>query len=79
MNMGRVSIGYQCMSVMVDANGISAPPLPHSSSANTVATKPMAPNTLCPVTSMSIIIENISRAIISWLMRCPSQGTWRGP
>jgi len=65
MNMGSVSIGYQLSSVIVEAKGISAPPLPHSTTANTVATKPMAPNTRWPVTSISIIMANISRAISS--------------
>ncbi len=50
---------------MVEANGISTAPFPHSARAKTVATKPMAPKTRCPVSSISIIIENISRAIAS--------------
>jgi len=65
MNMGSVSMGYQLSRVMVEAKGISAAPLPHSSSAKIVATKPMAPNTRWPVTSITIMVANISRAMSS--------------
>ncbi len=65
MNSGRVSSGYQLKSLNAALNGISMPPSPQSARAATVATNPMAPNTRCPVISMSIIEANISRAIIS--------------
>ena len=63
MNSGRVSSGYHFISFMAAVNAISEPPSPHSQSADATATKPMAANTRCPVSSMSIIEENISTAI----------------
>ncbi len=65
MNMGRVIIGYQLISVMVEANGISTAPSPHSARAKTVATNPMAPKTRCPVSSRSMNVENIRTAMVS--------------
>jgi hypothetical protein len=65
MNMGRVSIGYQLSSVMVEAKGISIAPSPHSASENAAATNPIAPNTRCPVSSRSMNVENIRTAIAS--------------
>jgi hypothetical protein len=65
MNIGRVSRGYHFMSFIAALNAISEPPFPQRNRAAMAATNPMAPNTLCPVRSMSIIDENISNAIIS--------------
>ena len=65
MNSGSVSIGYQLSSPIEALNGISKPPSPHSSSAKPVATKPIAPNTRCPVRSSSIIEANIRSAMSS--------------
>ena len=44
---------------------MSEPPMPHSHNAEIAATKPMAPKTRCPVSSISIIAENMKTAIIS--------------
>ena len=55
MNSGRVSSGYQFSSWMLALNGISEAPSPHSASANAEATKPIAANTRCPVSSRSIM------------------------
>jgi hypothetical protein len=65
MNIGRVRSGYHFMSFMLALKAISEPPSPHSNMADAAATKPMAPNTRCPVRSMSIIVENIMTAMSS--------------
>ena len=65
MNKGRVSSGYQFSRAMLALNGISEAPSPHSSRAKPVATQPIAANTRCPVSSRTIIDENISRAMSS--------------
>jgi hypothetical protein len=65
MNRGRVSRGYHFINFMAALKAISDPPSPHSHRAATTATKPMAPNTRWPVSSMTIMELNISRAIIS--------------
>ena len=41
------------------------PPVPHMNRAAPTATKPIAPNTRCPVSNISIMVENIIIAIIS--------------
>ncbi len=69
MNIGSVSSGYHFISFIAAENGMSDPPVPHSSMAAAAPTKPMAPNTRCPVMSISIMVENISSAIISWDIR----------
>ncbi|MOA27020.1 hypothetical protein D3C78_1478600 [compost metagenome] len=68
-NSGRVSSGYHFISFIAALNGSSTPPSPHSSRAAAAATKPMAPNTRLPVSSNSIIEENISRAMGDSLIR----------
>ena len=68
INIGRVSRGYQFSSLMLAAKAISEPPSPHNSKANRAATKPMAPNTRCPLSSSSSMAENIESAISSWLI-----------
>jgi len=65
MNMGSVSSGYHFMSFIAAENGMSSPPTPQSRRPATVATKPMAAKTRCPVISISIMVLNISRAITS--------------
>jgi len=69
-NIGSVSSGYQRITLIVWENPRSYPPRsPQSRTAATTATKPMAPNTRCPVNSISIMVENISAAISSYDIR----------
>ena len=65
MNSGRVRSGYHFISLAAALKAISDPPSPHNNRAETTATKPMAPKIRWPVSSMTIIDENISRAISS--------------
>src|SRR6056297_1868168 len=65
MNIGRVSSGYHFISFIAAENGISTPPVPQSRTPANAPTKPMAPNTLCPVISISIMPANMTMAIIS--------------
>ena len=65
MNSGRVSSGYHFISFMAAENPSCEPPVPHSSKAEATATNPMAPNTRCPVMSISIMVENIISAMSS--------------
>ena len=65
MNIGSVRSGYHFISFIAAENGISAPPVPQSMSPAKAPTKPIAPNTRCPVKSISIIELNIRMAIIS--------------
>src|SRR6056297_25607 len=65
MNIGRVSSGYHFISFIAAENGISTPPVPQSSTPANAPTKPMAPNTRCPVISISIMPANMTMAIIS--------------
>ena len=64
-NIGSDSSGYQRISFMVAEKPICSPPCPHRPMAATTATKPMMPNTRCPVIIISSIVENIRAAIIS--------------
>jgi hypothetical protein len=65
MNMGRDNSGYHFISLIVALKGIIVPPSPQRKRAAKAPTNPMAPNTLCPVRSISIMVENMRRAIIS--------------
>ena len=64
-NIGTVSSGYQFRSLMLASNPSSYPPVPHSHRAKTLPMNPIAPNTRCPVRSMSIMPPNIRNMIIS--------------
>ena len=64
MNIGSVKSGYHVISFIAAEKPISEPPVPQSSRAEATPTKPIAPNTRCPVISISIIVENIRIAII---------------
>ncbi len=79
MNSGSVSRGYQFSRAMLALKGISAPPSPHRHREKRAAMKPMAPNTRCPVMSMSISSENIKSAMSSWLTTAPSPGPGQDP
>ena len=66
MNIGSVNKGYHFISFIAAEKPMSNPPLsPHSNRAATTATNPIAPNTRCPVSSISIMVENMRVAIIS--------------
>jgi hypothetical protein len=65
MNIGRVSSGYHFISFIAAENPRSEPPTPQSGIAAATATKPIAPNTRCPVAIISIMVENIRMAIMS--------------
>ena len=73
MNIGNVSSGYHFINFIAAENGMSWPPVPQSASAAIAATAPIAPKTLWPVNSMTIIRANMNTAMNSWLMsRAPS-------
>ena len=57
--------GAALFSCSAPRRGLSEPPVPHRVSAATAATAPIAPNTRCPVNSISIIDANMKMAIIS--------------
>ncbi len=65
MNIGSVISGYHFIKVMLAEKPIFCPAVPQSARADAVATKPITPKTRCPVIIISIIVENISKAIIS--------------
>ena len=65
INIGNVRSGYHFISFMAEAKGISAPPVPHSTTADIAATAPIAPKTRWPVNNKSIMLENMRSAIIS--------------
>src|SRR6056297_681301 len=65
MNIGRVSSGYHFISFIAAENGISTPPVPQSKTPASAPMKPMAPNTRCPVISISIMPANMTMAIHS--------------
>ena len=65
MNIGSVINGYHFISLTVALNAISEPPSPHSNKAANPPTNPIAPNTRCPVSSISIMVANINSAMNS--------------
>ncbi len=65
MNIGSVSSGYHFISVIAAEKPMVCAFVPHSINADTVATKPITPNTRCPVNIISSMVENIMTAIIS--------------
>ena len=65
MNIGSVSIGYHFISFIAAENGTSTPPTPQSIMPAAAPTKPIAPKTRCPVKSITIMVLNITMAIIS--------------
>ena len=64
-NMGSDRSGYHFISFIAAEKPMLCPPVPQSAMAATTATKPMMPNTRCPVIIMRSMVENIRAAINS--------------